>query len=1205
MNITQEVLDYTLLAEFVYVELEKYKFEYDDKKELEDFIRNKELSDVAIHRQEKMIGVLNKYEIVAFESFDAIGESDLQMMLLKDKSTGEYVISYRGTAGFHDAVITDLAQMGLKLDANDQFKESLVVTNYWKELYGLNSSNTTLSGHSLGGALAQLNSYYYGFSAYTINAFGFDAATTGGIPIVLDGYLSNQEILDNAVKNTDNIYNYISVAGNYPDFIAGGLTDIVGGLENTHIGEINLVKDISGGYFGGLLGSHSSIDINNSLEIYYDLMQTFNITNEELTSIIDSVHRTVGNQFLRTLDRIVDILGIEFQKDLLLLSKEILSKKDDNLSIGKINFTTYEDIVNSNDKAKLYSLINQIPFTISSSSVDLYENFDISNMSESELNDRGLMYEYIINNTPEEQREYIFMNYETKINLMDNSLKKPAIVFGNETSEMLYGKDTDDRIYAGKGDDKVIAGNGNDYVEGGLGNDTIEAGTGINYIDGGEGIDTISYKNITNSNKEGITLNLSLATAQAINSTTTDTIINVENVIGSRYADNITGKANSNSTITLDGGDGDDILKVGLNSVNKLFGGAGNDTLVSTLIGFKNESAGIDFSYGSSYLNGGKDFDTYVVKDYVTIEDDDGRGEIQTKYGKLQDLTIKTLSDGTILLLKNNPIYVDATTTSNPFAGYTSGAFNTALGNFGTTTTQGMLLTNYELIFKLQKDGNDLVLNDLTSNPTVIRIKNYTANSLNLNITQDMLDNLPNLDENQTPSPTNPTLIGTNEIDTLIGSEVNNTFISNAGNDTLKDISGGNDIYKFKKGDGADTIYDIKGNDTIIFDETVLKEDINFSQSDDLKSLIINYSPTDSITISNYFDSFSKIENIQLSTGEKLIPEFTTQTIGSNQAENLITGYGNDTISSNQGDDTIKDLNGNDTYTFKVGDGNDIIEDLDGIDKIVFENLSNEDLIFTQKDNNLVIHYSINDSVTILNYFDNATSNYLEKIAFKNDLETIDASNIITGTVNDDEINGTYFDDVITSNKGNDTLKGFYGNDTYKFSKGDGNNRIYDVKGDDTITFDETINKEDISFSIKDNNLLITYSATDTIEVLNYFDNTNKIENIKLSTGEIVEVTNIDKTLNGTEQNDTLIGSYGNDILIGNDGDDTLTGNVGADKLYGGRGFDTYVANDGDIINDSDNLGKIIFEGETLSTAIYDESKRVYVLEFEDKKLAA
>jgi hypothetical protein len=89
------------------------------------------------------------------------------------------------------------------------------------------------------------------------------------------------------------------------------------------------------------------------------------------------------------------------------------------------------------------------------------------------------------------------------------------------------------------------------------------------------------------------------------------------------------------------------------------------------------------------------------------------------------------------------------------------------------------------------------------------------------------------------------------------------SFISNTGDDILKDISGGNDIYKFKKGDGADTIYDIKGNDTIIFDESVLKEDITFSQSEDLKSLIINYSATDSITITNYFDSFSKIENIE------------------------------------------------------------------------------------------------------------------------------------------------------------------------------------------------------------------------------------------------------------------------------------------------------------------------------------------------------
>jgi Ca2+-binding RTX toxin-like protein len=146
-------------------------------------------------------------------------------------------------------------------------------------------------------------------------------------------------------------------------------------------------------------------------------------------------------------------------------------------------------------------------------------------------------------------------------------------------------------------------------------------------------------------------------------------------------------------------------------------------------------------------------------------------------------------------------------------------------------------------------------------------------------ISQTQFDNLPSYSGGSN-SPSTPGQVGSDESETLVGSEVNNTFISNAGNDTLKDTAGGNDIYKFKKGDGADTIYDIKGNDTIIFDESVLKSDVTFSQSEDLKSLIINYSPTDSITITNYFDSFSKIENIQLSDGTKLTPQFNNTIIG-------------------------------------------------------------------------------------------------------------------------------------------------------------------------------------------------------------------------------------------------------------------------------------------------------------------------------------
>lgn len=104
----------------------------------------------------------------------------------------------------------------------------------------------------------------------------------------------------------------------------------------------------------------------------------------------------------------------------------------------------------------------------------------------------------------------------------------------------------------------------------------------------------------------------------------------------------------------LYGGSGDDFLLVGYNAHNYFCGGAGDDTLVSAMIGFKNESAGIDYSKGSSYLNGGEGFDTYSVKDYVTIEDDDGLGEIETKYGKLSFMSKKILSNGTIIFYKNN-----------------------------------------------------------------------------------------------------------------------------------------------------------------------------------------------------------------------------------------------------------------------------------------------------------------------------------------------------------------------------------------------------------------------------------------------------------------------------------------------------------------------------------------------------------------------
>jgi Ca2+-binding RTX toxin-like protein len=288
-------------------------------------------------------------------------------------------------------------------------------------------------------------------------------------------------------------------------------------------------------------------------------------------------------------------------------------------------------------------------------------------------------------------------------------------------------------VFGGDSDNTLIGSDGSDRLYAGLGNDTIEAGTGTNYIDGGTGSDTISYKNITNSNKEGITLNLSLATAQAINSTTTDTLVNIENVIGSKYADNITGKDNTTTTLNggfgndtlkggnnalenrlygeedkdylyggtttdeimlnanklvknyLYGGKGEDFLVASINANNELYGGDDKDILMSELIGYEHSKFGV--LKGSSYLNGGEGFDSYYVSDKVTIEDDDNSGEIiiSRTMQKLSELKYKISANGTVTFYTLEPTIV--TETSYPFAGL-GGFAGSVLGNKGITTTR-------------------------------------------------------------------------------------------------------------------------------------------------------------------------------------------------------------------------------------------------------------------------------------------------------------------------------------------------------------------------------------------------------------------------------------------------------------------------------------------------------------------------------------
>ena len=134
--------------------------------------------------------------------------------------------------------------------------------------------------------------------------------------------------------------------------------------------------------------------------------------------------------------------------------------------------------------------------------------------------------------------------------------------------ENVYGTMNDDVLTGNSADNVIRAQYGNDILAGGAGNDTL---------DGGQGLDVASYASAT----QGVTVDAAIATAQNTGQGS-DTLIDIEGLIGSNYADHLTAGWNG----YLDGGAGNDIL-IGLAGndvldggagVDKLYGGTGNDT---------------------------------------------------------------------------------------------------------------------------------------------------------------------------------------------------------------------------------------------------------------------------------------------------------------------------------------------------------------------------------------------------------------------------------------------------------------------------------------------------------------------------------------------------------------------------------------------------------------------------------------------------
>ncbi|HEX5393417.1 MAG TPA: hypothetical protein VFW68_09055 [Rhodocyclaceae bacterium] len=159
---------------------------------------------------------------------------------------------------------------------------------------------------------------------------------------------------------------------------------------------------------------------------------------------------------------------------------------------------------------------------------------------------------------------------------------------GTANSDTLKGDGNANILSGGAGDDTIFGAAGADTLYGGTGNDILEGGAGADLLDGGDGTNTASYSGAN----AGVSASL-VSFANNTGDARGDTYTNIQNLLGSNFADSLEGDRNNN---VLSGGGGDDTLYASLGD-DTLDGGTGTNT-----VSFANVDIGTGLTIGISAL---------------------------------------------------------------------------------------------------------------------------------------------------------------------------------------------------------------------------------------------------------------------------------------------------------------------------------------------------------------------------------------------------------------------------------------------------------------------------------------------------------------------------------------------------------------------------------------------------------------------------
>ncbi|MFJ3484233.1 retention module-containing protein [Pseudomonas sp. NPDC090202] len=177
-----------------------------------------------------------------------------------------------------------------------------------------------------------------------------------------------------------------------------------------------------------------------------------------------------------------------------------------------------------------------------------------------------------------------------------------STVLGTTGDDVLVGA-ANSHLHGGDGNDVLVAGPGNNELYGDNGNDMLFSGPGNDLLDGGAGNNTANYSLAT----AGVIVSTAVLGPQHTGGAGTDTLVNIDNLIGSNYNDHLTGDQGNNllngglGNDVLNGGAGDDIL-IGGPGNNTLTGGEGHDTFLYQA-GNTGHDTITDFSFGIDKLD--------------------------------------------------------------------------------------------------------------------------------------------------------------------------------------------------------------------------------------------------------------------------------------------------------------------------------------------------------------------------------------------------------------------------------------------------------------------------------------------------------------------------------------------------------------------------------------------------------------------------